>query len=130
MDAALKVMMGLESRSSHPYALAIVEHGEAEGMTPASIKGLSDIDGGVCGTHGSSTVAFVRPDKAVTMGAEIEERLLEAFDIARAEGYGASLLLKNNVAIALVRLFTTTRRFGCADHLTRQAKRQRRDPFG
>ena len=102
MDAALKVMMGLESRSSHPYALAIVEHGEAEGMTPASIKGLSDIDGGVCGTHGSSTVAFVRPDKAVTMGAEIEERLLEAFDIAKAEGHGASLLLKNNVAIALV----------------------------
>ena len=36
------------------------------------------------------------------MGAEIEERLLEAFDIAKAEGHGASLLLKNNVAIALV----------------------------
>lgn len=101
-DAALKVMMGLESRSSHPYAQAVLEYGETQGLDATSIKGLSDIDGGVCGTHGSSTVAFVRPDKATAMGADIEGVLMDAIDVAKSNGHGASLLLKDNVAIALM----------------------------
>ena len=36
------------------------------------------------------------------MGADIEGVLLDAIDVAKSNGLGASLLLKDNVAIALM----------------------------
>ena len=101
MKSALQVMMGLEARSNHPYALSILEHGQTEGIEAASIKGLTDIDAGVAGKHGTADVAFIRPDKAEAMGVAVEERLLEAFEAAKAEGHGASLLVKDKTGIAL-----------------------------
>jgi Cd2+/Zn2+-exporting ATPase len=100
--SALQIMMGLESRSSHPYALAVVDHCTVAGVKAASIKELNDIDAGVTGTHGTSEVAFIRPDKASAMGVEVEQRLLEAFEEAKQQGHGASLLAKDGVGIALV----------------------------
>ena len=100
-QAALQIMMGLESRSSHPYALAIVDHCTSEGVKPASIKELNDIDAGVAGQHGSSEVAFIRPDKAEAMGIEVEAKLTEAFEAAKEAGHGASLLVKDGKGIAL-----------------------------
>ena len=99
--AALQLMMGLEARSSHPYALAMMDYCSAEDIKPAAIKGLSDIDAGVSGQHGSTDVAFIRPDKADSMGVEVEEKLSEAFERAKAEGHGASLLVKAGQAVAL-----------------------------
>ena len=99
--SALQIMMGLESRSSHPYALAMVDHCTAAGVKAASIKELSDIDAGVSGKHGTSEVAFIRPDKAAAMGVEVEQRLLEAFEEAKQQGHGASLLVKDDEGIAL-----------------------------
>ncbi|MFZ8906170.1 MAG: heavy metal translocating P-type ATPase [Poseidonia sp.] len=101
MKSALQVMMGLEARSNHPYALSILEHGQTEGIEAASIKGLTDIDAGVAGKHGTADVAFIRPDKAEAMGVAVEERLLEAFEAAKAVGHGASLLVKDKTGIAL-----------------------------
>ena len=102
MDTALKLMMGLEARSSHPYALAVMDHCEKQGVRPAAIKGLTDIDAGVQGVHGSTDVAFIRPDKAAGMGVEVEASLMEAFDAAKQHGHGASLLVKDSIGIALV----------------------------
>ncbi|MGB1485428.1 MAG: HAD-IC family P-type ATPase, partial [Poseidonia sp.] len=90
-----------ESRSSHPYALAMVDHCTTAGVKAATIKELSDIDAGVTGKHGTSEVAFIRPDKAEAMGVEVEQRLLEAFEEAKQQGHGASLLVKDDVGIAL-----------------------------
>ena len=102
MNSALKLMMGLEARSSHPYALAIMDHCEERGIQPAAIKGLTDIDAGVQGVHGSTSVAFIRPDKAAGMGVEVETSLMDAFEAAKENGHGASLLVKDNVGIAIV----------------------------
>jgi Cd2+/Zn2+-exporting ATPase len=102
MNSALKLMMGLEARSSHPYALAIMDHCEEQGIQPAAIKGLTDIDAGVQGVHGSTSVAFIRPDKAAGMGVEVEASLMDAFEAAKENGHGASLLVKDNVGIAIV----------------------------
>ena len=99
--AALQIIMGLESRSSHPYALAMMEHCTSEAIEPASIKEINDIDAGVAGQHGNSEVAFIRPDKADAMGIEVEAKLAEAFERAKEAGHGASLLVKDGKGIAL-----------------------------
>lgn len=100
--AALQLIMGLETRSSHPYALAVMEYCQSEGIEPASIDKISDIDAGVEGIQGSTKVAFIRPDKAETLGISVEEVLQKGFKEAQQQGNGASLLVKDTVAIALV----------------------------
>jgi Cd2+/Zn2+-exporting ATPase len=101
-DSALKIMMGLESRSSHPYALAVMDYCQENEIKPATIKDLSDIDAGVSGIHGGSQVVFLRPDKASSMGIEVEDSLVKAFQEAKSEGHGASLLAKDGAGIALI----------------------------
>ena len=100
-QTALQLMMGLESRSSHPYALAVLEHGATEGVKAAEIKQINDIEAGVSGQFGSSEVAFIRPDKAASMGVEVEPKLTEAFEQAKQAGHGASLLVKEGKGVAL-----------------------------
>ena len=100
-NSALQLMMGLEGRSSHPYALAIMAHCESEGTEAAKITQLNDIDAGVEGICNGVTVSFIRPDKAKEMGIEVEKSLASAFTKAQSNGYGASLLTKDGVAIAL-----------------------------
>ena len=123
MKSALQVMMGLEARSNHPYALSILEHGQAEGIEAANIKGLSDIDAGVAGKHGTADVAFIRPDKAEAMGFTVEERLLEAFEAAKAEGHGASLLVKDKVGIALATFVHDDTRDGSVELISAMRER-------
>ncbi len=100
--AALQLMMGLEARSSHPYALAVIDYCSSEGIQPATIGKISDIDAGVEGVHGTTKVSFIRPDKAEALGVSVEETLMEAFEAAEQQGHGASLLVKDTTAIALV----------------------------
>lgn len=100
-NSALQLMMGLEARSSHPYALAMMAHCEAEGAKATKLSQLNDIDAGVEGVHNGAKVAFIRPDKAKKMGIEVEDSLAAAFKTAQSEGHGASLLAKDGVAIAL-----------------------------
>ena len=123
MKSALQVMMGLEARSNHPYALSILDHGQAEGIEAANIKGLNDIDAGVAGKHGTADVAFIRPDKAEAMGFTVEERLLEAFEAAKAEGHGASLLVKDGAGIALATFVHDDTRAGSVELITAMRER-------
>ncbi len=121
--SALQIMMGLEARSNHPYALSIVEHCEAEGVKPANIKNLTDIDAGVAGKHGAAEVAFIRPDKAESMGVDVEDRLLQAFETAKSEGHGASLLVKDRVGIAIVTFVHDDTRDGSVELITAMRER-------
>jgi len=101
-SAALKLMMGLEARSNHPYALAVMDRCEALGVEPAKISDMADIEAGVEGRQGSTRVAFIRPDKADAMGIEVSKPLQDAFNDAKREGHGVSLLVKGDQAVALV----------------------------
>ena len=107
-QSALQVMMGLESKSNHPYAVSIVEHCENEGIKAANIKQLADIEAGVSGVHGTTEVAFIRPDRAEAMGFTVEQRLVDAFEAAKVKGHGASLLVKDRRPSRLQPSFTTT----------------------
>ena len=122
-QSALQVMMGLESRSNHPYAVTVVEHCESEGIKAATIKELSDIEAGVSGIHGASEVAFIRPDKADVMGFSVEQRLIDAFEAAKAQGHGASLLVKDKIAVALVTFIHDDTRDGSAELISAMKER-------
>ena len=100
-NSALQLMMGLESRSSHPYALAMMDHCDSEGIKAAQIGEINDIDAGVEGVYNGTKVAFIRPDKAGEMGVTLEQTLALSFTEAQSKGHGASLLIKDGEAIAL-----------------------------
>ena len=114
MEAALKLMMGLEARSSHPYALAVMDHCAGQNIAASSITNLQDVDAGIQGTHAGSQVAFLRPDKAASMGIEVEKKLQDAFQGATQKGHGASLLAKDGKAVALVTFIHDDTRDGSA----------------
>ena len=122
-QAALQLMMGLEARSSHPYAQAIVDHCTSEGISAAAIKELSDIDAGVTGQHGNSEVAFIRPDKANGMGVEVEKKLVDAFEEAKQAGHGASLLVKEGKGVALATFIHDDTRDGTDELIAELRKR-------
>ena len=122
-QAALQLMMGLEARSSHPYAQAIVDHCTSEGISAATINELSDIDAGVTGQHGNSEVAFIRPDKAKGMGVEVEKKLVDAFEEAKQAGHGASLLVKEGKGVALATFIHDDTRDGTDELIAELRKR-------
>ena len=112
---AMSIMMGLEARSSHPYALAVMDHCSNEGIEPANITDISDIDAGVEGRQGSTTVAFIRPDKASELDISMPQELQAAFSEAQIQGHGASLLVKGKDGIALMTFVHDDTRDGSAD---------------
>ena len=122
-QSALQVMMGLESKSNHPYAVSIVEHCENEGIKAANIKQLADIEAGVSGVHGTTEVAFIRPDRAEAMGFTVEQRLVDAFEAAKVKGHGASLLVKDKTAIALATFIHDDTRDGSAELIAAMKER-------
>jgi len=121
--SALQIMMGLEVRSNHPYALSVLEHGESEGIKPAEVRKITDIEAGVSGQYGTATVSIIRPDRAKAMGYTMDERLVEAYDAANARGHGASLLVKDDAGIALVTFIHDDTRDGSDELLAAMKKR-------
>lgn len=100
-DSALKLAAGLELRSSHPYALSVMEHVNKEGLEPTKVNALSDIEAGVCGKVGGKEVAFMRYDRAKTLKITVPKELKDAYAIAETHGHGASLLARDGKALAL-----------------------------
>ena len=97
----LKIAAGLEQRSSHPYALAILAHCGQESIEPAVITQLSDVNGGVEGTYRTSQVSFLRANPKDKSWKEADSKLREGLTSALDSGHGASVLFKDNKAIAL-----------------------------
>ena len=100
--AALKLAGGLEARSSHPYALSVMEYLKQEEVVPTPVSALSDIEAGVKGMVGGKEVMFIRFDRAASLKVSVPDDLKTAYTAAEAKGHGASLLVRGGVGIALV----------------------------
>ena len=92
---------GLEKRSSHPYAMAILEYLESEGVQPSPIAEITDIEAGVKGLSTGKEVCFIRSDLASKHKIEISKEIADAIKTASQKGHGASILAKDSKAIAL-----------------------------
>ena len=100
-DSAIKIAAGLEARSNHPYALAIMELATEEGYRPSAINGHSDIEAGVIGVSSGKQVSLTRPDRLSKLGIEIPPEIQSELDEANKLGHGASILCKEEIPIAL-----------------------------
>ena len=100
-SAALKLAGGLEARSSHPYALSVMEYLSQEQILASPVAGLTDIEAGVKGKVGGKEVMFIRFDRAKKLKVNVSQELLEAYQQAESKGHGASLLTRDGEAIAL-----------------------------
>ena len=100
-SAALKLAGGLEARSSHPYALSVMDYLSQEQILASPVAGLTDIEAGVKGKVGGKEVMFIRFDRAKKLKVNVSQELLEAYQQAESKGHGASLLTRDGEAIAL-----------------------------
>ena len=100
-SAALKLAGGLESRSSHPYALSVMEYLHQQKVPPSQVTALSDIEAGVKGMVGGKEVMFIRFDRAKALKVSVPKELQEAYKVAESKGHGASLLVRDTEGIAL-----------------------------
>ena len=100
-DSAIKIAAGLEARSNHPYALAIMELATENGYKPSAINGHSDVEAGVVGISDGKQVSLIRPDRLSKLGIEIPDEIQSELDKANKLGHGASILCKEETPIAL-----------------------------
>jgi Cd2+/Zn2+-exporting ATPase len=100
-DTVLKIAAGLEQRSSHPYALSILEHCVKEDVDASPITNLQDIDGGVAGVYRQSKVKFLRANQKDAVMKNADKSIQDALENALEAGHGASVLLKDDKVIGL-----------------------------
>ncbi|RJU80284.1 MAG: heavy metal translocating P-type ATPase [Candidatus Poseidoniales archaeon] len=101
-SAALKLAGGLEARSSHPYALSVMEYLDEQNIVPTQVSAISDIEAGVRGMVAGKEVMFIRFDRAASLDVVVPTDLQSAYSVTEAKGHGASLLVRGGEAIALV----------------------------
>lgn len=100
-SAALKLAGGLEARSSHPYALSIMDYLLENQVSASQVIGLSDIEAGVKGRAGGKEVMFIRFDRFNHLNVVVPKELHVAYSEAELKGHGASLLVRDGEGIAL-----------------------------
>ena len=99
--AAIALAGGLEKRSSHPYAITILEYLESASIKPSTVAGITDIEAGVKGSSSGKEVSLIRADLAEKHGIVISAEISSAIKKAKEQGHGASILAKESEAIAL-----------------------------
>ena len=99
--ATLGLAGGLEQRSSHPYAHAVLEYLKEQEISPSQVSGLTDVEAGVKGSISGKEVYFIRADVADKYKISIGEEISKAIEQAKSQGYGMSLLAREGAAIAL-----------------------------
>ena len=99
--AALALAGGLEKRSSHPYAQAVLDYLESQSISPSSVAGITDIEAGVQGFSSGKEVSFIRADMASKHNVSVPKNIAEAVTQAQSDGHGVSILTKDSEAIAL-----------------------------
>ena len=98
----LAIAGGLEKRSSHPYAVAVLEYLASQNIEPSTVAGISDIEAGVKGISSSGKeVSFIRADLAEKHNVEVPDKLEQAIAQSSQKGHGASILSLENKAIAV-----------------------------
>ena len=99
--ATLALAGGLEQRSSHPYAQAILEHLKLLEISPTEVSSINDIEAGVKGTVSGKEVYFIRADMADMYKIKIDKDISNAIDKAKKQGIGMSILARESSVIAL-----------------------------
>jgi len=99
--ASLALAGGLEKRSSHPYATAVLDYLKNESIEASSVAGITDIEAGVKGFANGKEVSFIRADMAAKHNISVPDDITEAIKQAKNDGLGASVLTKESTAIAL-----------------------------
>ena len=99
--ATLALAGGLEKRSSHPYAQAILEHLKLLDISPTQVSGINDIEAGVKGTVSGKEVYFIRADMADMYKIKMDKDISKAIGEAKKQGIGMSILAREGTAIAL-----------------------------
>lgn len=99
---ALRIAGALEAGSTHPVAIAILEHVRAVANDLPDVSGFRVIPGlGVEGTVDGTTVAIGGPRLVPHLGVSISARLTEAVDVARADGASPIVLTFAGRAVAV-----------------------------
>ena len=101
LSSALKLAGGLEARSSHPYALSVMDYLLEKQVSPSQVIGLSDIEAGVKGRANGKEVMFIRFDRSKQLNVVVPKELHAAYKSAETKGHGASLLVRDGEGIAL-----------------------------
>jgi Cd2+/Zn2+-exporting ATPase len=99
--ATLGLAGGLEKRSSHPYAHAILEYLKDQDIPVSQVTGITDVEAGVKGLVSGKEVYFIRADIADKYKISIGEEISNAITKAKKQGYGMSLLARDDTALAL-----------------------------
>ena len=99
--ASLALAGGLEKRSSHPYATAVLDYLKNESIEASSVAGITDIEAGVKGFANGKEVSFIRADMAAKHNISVPDDIAEAIKQAKNDGLGASVLTRESSAIAL-----------------------------
>ena len=99
--ASLALAGGLEKRSSHPYATAVLDYLKNESIEASSVAGITDIEAGVKGFASGKEVSFIRADMTAKHNISVPDDIAEAIKQAKNDGLGASVLTKESTAIAL-----------------------------
>ena len=109
-DTAIALAAGLEASSNHPYAQAIIAFAKDESIEPLELNDISDMENGVSAKLKGSEVAFIRAEKSHVSG-----KLAEDLQSALKQGHGASLLMKDDKAVALFTFIHDDLREGTAE---------------
>jgi len=113
-DIALKLAAGLEARSSHPYALSVMDYVRNQGLEPTKVNALADIEAGVLGKVAGKEIAFIRYDRFKDLSITVGKELAQAYADVESKGHGASLLTRDGEALALFSFIHDDTRDGSA----------------
>lgn len=91
-ERALAAAAGIESRSQHPLAAAVVRYAASRGISPAEVTGFQSITGaGATGRIGETVVCVSSPDYFERqLGANLS---VVADEIARLQGAGKTVIV-------------------------------------
>ena len=113
-DEALRLAAGLEARSEHPLAKAVVEEAERRGLEWPSVQDFKVVAGkGVEGVVEGASYRIGRPEWISEQGLRLPAALREGLDEAEARGESVITLMDNERVIAL---------FALADKVRQSAK--------
>jgi len=108
---ALRLAAGLEKRSNHPYAEAVLKVAEKESVFPLQVTKIKDGRAGVEGFLKGAPAMFGRADWIESEGISIPSD----FSAQVPEGQGVSILVKDGIAIAAFTFIHDDLREGAAE---------------
>ena len=123
LSSALKLAGGLEARSSHPYAISVMDYLIEKQVSASQVIGLSDIEAGVKGRANGKEVMFIRFDRSQQLNVVVPKELQDAYKSAEIKGHGASLLVRAGEGIALFTFIHDDTHAGSKELITALKKR-------